>query len=773
MKRFIVIGATLLLVAASCAIEEGKVPSGEGAKDVILAYAEEPSANDDTRLQLSGTNLVWQKDDQITVVGTSATTFTLSSGAGSSLGEFSGNISAAGAAPYFALSPADPSATVTSSKLSFTIPQEIVAITGNIAGNSNPMVGEKNGSTVQFRNLFGFLKMSFTSNTSVKIKKIALHDLGGNVLWGTCEVPLKKDGTLDYGHIRMVAQADTQSNTIDLVFPSYVTFNSTERAYYFPVPPGALDYGFSIVLYQYDSAQPDGIGKAYTFLQKISSPVTAQRSVIINMDEVMLTEKSEALEVKARGYYKSLFVDAGQNLSNYYTTSHLPWVPDMGLSNDYEYIAGTNGTALTEKQNEVLVYSEEDNNGVLLYPDGSPRFRMVYVNGGSSDEHGESLTQDGRDRFHDFFHAGGSYVGTCAGTFLATTWYTTNNGSSTYRRYGNTNPSKNNSFGIWPGSIRHTCMPRSTSKYTNVYSAMKILPKMKELGLTNTNDTIELVRHHGGSYLPNDSRNKDIEKDVLMSYQYTTQVQETGLTPDSTYLTKADYSYTEYNLYNSYMFGFGNKSDGYGSKVDEVAVWAYKKDSTSGRAVLCGSHPEAEKSGKKLELMETMVKYALAGTGDPVVKGTLKIGEITSMDGVAQGIGDRQYHHFKFMATSDLGTVKVKLRSSAGANLYLALRKGDFAWLSDADYVLCNSGGDKTLLIKNLQPGEWYLSVYCATTVTATKQSSPYYFSYSGNTAVLNGIPYSIGIVPSEISANSIDSFEGDNVGTVSLSMDD
>jgi len=773
MKKSFIPALSLLLLTASCAIDEGKIGTEEEkATDIISAYMESPSGGN-TKLCLDGTSLNWQDNDKISVVGTTSATFTLSSGTGYTSGTFTGKFSDAGTAPYFAVSPNDASASVASSKLSFTVPQ---VIDGYNSVKSFPMAGAVSGGAVQFNNLFGLLKMNIRSDSPIQIKKIALHDLGGNVLWGTCEVPIKQDGSLDYANIRMTATSETASNTINLVYSSYIQFEDVAQSCCFPVPPGALDHGFSLVLYQYDSSQPDCIGKAYTFLQKVSSPVTAQRSFIINIDNVSLTEKSEPKDVKARGYYKSLFVDAGYGLSQYYTTSHLPWIPALSMSADYEYFDGREISAAKTKQTEILIESDADANGVLLYPDNSPRFRMVYVNGGSSEDHGKSLGFDGCERFHQFFHNGGSYVGTCAGSFMATTWYTTNTGNTTYLRYNNPSHADNPSFGIWPGTIRHTRMPVSTSDYRSIYTAMKA--KCSFAGVSE-GDTIELVRHHGGSYLNDHPKNKNIEgAEEIFSYQYTTKVQGDASTTDG--VSEAGHSFKEENL-NTAIFGNTSSSTKgeYGPKVDSTSIWAYKKpDGSTGRAVLCGSHPEGEKRGKKLNLMKGMVSYALEGTGNPKVKQNIAIGDFVTMDASDTKIGDRQYHHFTFDVPSE-GGVKVSLNGIGGtdANLYLALKRGDFAWMSDADYVLCTSGNQKTFKIKSIPEGKWYLAVYCASTVIANSSSASsekiHFFQYDDEKGVLNGVPYTILIEPLGTSASQIDSFVGDNVGTVSLSMDD
>ena len=60
-----------------------------------------------------------------------------------------------------------------------------------------------------------------------------------------------------------------------------------------------------------------------------------------------------------------------------------------------------------------------DENGILLYPDGAPRFRVVYMNGGRAKAHGGTLGEQGRKNYRMFVANGGGYVGSCAGAFIA------------------------------------------------------------------------------------------------------------------------------------------------------------------------------------------------------------------------------------------------------------------------------------------------------------------------------------------------------------------
>ena len=162
--------------------------------------------------------------------------------------------------------------------------------------------------------------------------------------------------------------------------------------------------------------------------------------------------------------------------------------------------------------------------------------------------------------------------------------------------------------------------------------------------------------------------------------------------------------------------------------------------------------------------MSFMLRYAMDGGGDAVVKagdlenpGTRTMSQVSSAgDPDHAKIGDRQYHHFRFVAAAEIPDFELTLSSgygpASGVTLYLALRKDGLAWISDADYVLCNRGGNKKFSIKNLPAGTWYVSVYCETTVTATPTEIPTttsriaYWNYTGHTEVLDGIAYSLSI---------------------------
>ena len=116
----------------------------------------------------------------------------------------------------------------------------------------------------------------------------------------------------------------------------------------------------------------------------------------------------------------------------------------------------------------------------------------------------------------------------------------------------------------------------------------------------------------------------------------------------------------------------------------------------------------------------------------------------TDNDPAYTKVGDRQCHHFVFALPSGARNVKVRLESLEGFNLSLMLAEGTFAFKEDAKYKLENNDSVKELTFDTLPKGTWYVGVQCEDTPDVSE--GDYGYIYSGNTAVLNGAPYSISV---------------------------
>ena len=182
------------------------------------------------------------------------------------------------------------------------------------------------------------------------------------------------------------------------------------------------------------------------------------------------------------------------------------------------------------------------------------------------------------------------------------------------------------------------------------------------------------------------------------------------------------------------------------------AAWAYKQNAASGRVIAIGSHPESRGYGEILDLMASLVRYAIDGNGDTPVKGALKDGEPRVMDRTTADklpaytrIGDLQYHHFYLDVPKGTKRVTVELSTPEGwkdFDLYLFAAPGKPAFKSNAAWKNVVLGSDKKLTVDNPKAGRLYISVQCATTVDTLE--SKYGDTYTGRTEVLNGVPYTI-----------------------------
>ena len=406
------------------------------------------------------------------------------------------------------------------------------------------------------------------------------------------------------------------------------------------------------------------------------------------------------------GYYKDVFMDSGIHMID---RADLPATRFLGLSMETFIAAPYYPSELTIMdtiiQKELICGNPWDDNGILLYPDGEPRFRMIYMNGGLATRHGNSLTQKGRDNIRKFIENGGSYVGSCAGMFLAS--------NGVYEEGKDYAPNKSY-LSIWPGTTHHTELNDS---YTSVkLSEDSPLLKYYDFGGDLMIDTL---RHSNGGYA---------------------YYGEGGIIPEGTEpLLRFVYDTVSVDAKTRHIH-------------DQVCTWAYKKNEESGRVVITGSHPEGVTEGERLELMAAMMQYAMDGNGIEKIKGELVPGELREMkkstadsDPLYTKIGDLQYHHFKVNVPANAKRLVISLKGydkKDGFDLSLCAKAGEFAFHHNTDIKDVSQGCVKDLIIDVPQAGEWYISVRCENTVET--RNGRYGTEYIKGREVLNGVPYSI-----------------------------
>lgn len=401
-----------------------------------------------------------------------------------------------------------------------------------------------------------------------------------------------------------------------------------------------------------------------------------------------------------RGYYKDVFMNGGINLTS---RRDLPATRYLGLSLEYFASAATKEMTQTDTllQANIFCGYDEDTNGWLLYPDGAPRYRMVYFNGGKAYAHGKSLTEAGRANVQRYIAGGGSYLGSCAGMFIA---------SKGVVNDGETITKTDCYLNLWPGTT-------TGSKLSATPTAMRVEKGSALLRYYNFGGDrrVDDVYHNNGGYIYHGNN---------------------GIVPEDT------------EPLMRYIFDNTDKV-----QIDgEVSTWAYKHSDESGRVLVTGSHPEGITSGERLEYMAAMVLYTLDGNGVPKLKGELIPGEQRAMNKRTEDntpeytrIGDRQYHHFKFSIPKGCKQAVITLMGYKGEdkfNLSLCAKRGEMAYHDNTTHQNVSRGCNKKLILTDPKAGEWYVSVFCETTVTAVE--GKYGTTYEGRTDVLNGVPYSI-----------------------------
>ena len=432
--------------------------------------------------------------------------------------------------------------------------------------------------------------------------------------------------------------------------------------------------------------QHEIIGLVLTQTQRSTNPRGAFRAMVESacLDrEDNRTDKSVESLAHQAGFYKDIFMSSGANL-----TSRKTLFAADTLDLSYEYYAGKDAF----QQNKLLVGTKEDSNGVLLYPDGQPRFRMLYVNGGGATSHGKSLTSAGRQLLRQFHANGGSYCGSCAGSFLSGR----NVDQRTEPRLGYLH--------IFPYNTLNTGLKKARLKH--VIPETSALLRYRDFG---SDRQIADVYHNNGNWLSTKEGEHLKETEILATYRH----------PD-------------------------HKIDG------GAAIWAYRKDASQGRVVNIGSHPEGVAEGEQLALTQACFLYALEGTGSPQIKGTLVSDSTRTMDRQTSDgepaltrIGDRQYHHFRFEVTAETPRVSIEVDSDADVDLNLYLHRDSAAFADHATHQKVEPGSSKQLAV-TLQPGTWYVGVHCATTVRSVNDANSGFYRYYAHRELLNGVAYTI-----------------------------
>ena len=352
------------------------------------------------------------------------------------------------------------------------------------------------------------------------------------------------------------------------------------------------------------------------------------------------------------GYAADLFMDSAHDLTS---RDQLYAAEFLGLS--YDALVTDN----IDVQNATIVGDAEDPNGALLYPDGAPRYRVIYTNGGSATGHGTSLGEDGRQRVRDFVAGGGSYTGSCAGAFITMLHYSV----SDWEADGDHEPY----YHLWPGVGDTTY---TGSEYHDI--------------------VFEQTDHPLVAMYP--SLADGLVSDVYHNYGCRLDPDNFDMPPGTTYLGLMDDPGT-YAL------------DGYYNML------IYEGTDEDGRVVVTCSHPEGHDDGEQLDLTAAILQHALDGMGSPWgAKGMLGLDRRVGMERQDELLGDGQYHHWEIELPANAAQLEIRLEAlEADADLYVMFDqrpdRGEHLQASEQPGTQ-----DERIVLESPQPGTWHVAVY-------------------------------------------------------------
>ena len=270
MKKYIqsMMAFAAIVSFASCSSEDNNTTiENESATKVMTFTATQEGNEASTRAILSGTNIHWESEDEISIFdGTNNNQFTLTDGAGSTSGKFSGEAGQSNS--YTAVYPYQSTASLSGTNVTnVTLPATQTATDNSFDKNAALMMAQSNSTTLEFKNVVGYVKVKPNFDCT-RIELMAFDNSA--VLAGT--------GTVSYngGEPKLdLSNAETKNNAITLTGDI-----KAGNYYYIAVPPVTLKAGWTIKFTASD-------GKVYS--RKGTNDITFTRNKVTNLGEFATT----------------------------------------------------------------------------------------------------------------------------------------------------------------------------------------------------------------------------------------------------------------------------------------------------------------------------------------------------------------------------------------------------------------------------------------------------------------------------------------------------
>ena len=324
MKKYIqsMMAFAAIVSFASCSSEDNNTTiENESATKVMTFTATQEGDEQSTRAAISTSDskvINWESEDKISLLYSSENKqFTLTDGAGSPSGKFSGEALESG--PYTAVYPYQSTASLSGNDVTnVTLPATQTATANSFDKNAALMMAKSDNTTLDFKNAVGYVKVT----PKFACSKIVLQAVNPTeYLAGKC--------TLSYGDGKpSIAFTPEQSTSITL--SGNITANTV---YYIAVPAVTLSAGWSISF-------TDTTGDVYT--RTGSKSITFKRNTIINLGEFSRTDNKLKLTLSKNGEVPAdkqvdmgVFTIGDKNYRVIFATSNL--TKDGLAENEYDF----------------------------------------------------------------------------------------------------------------------------------------------------------------------------------------------------------------------------------------------------------------------------------------------------------------------------------------------------------------------------------------------------------------------------------------------------
>jgi len=263
----------IVLTMAACSPKEALQVENPLKKEVTITAT---SANE-TKTTLSSNQIIWTVKDRVSVLSEGNNdSFTLTAGAGTTTGTFSGYL--AEAAQYTCLYPQQENAELSGSNIKFEIPAVQRWANGSFYGTNVSVASyDSNSTNIIFRNVCGLIQFDLTGIGTVS--EIRVTGTNGESLCGSYSCPVSTIGTNDQA---LTAVSGSASVTIDC--GSGVALNrATPTSFVAVVAPGAFAKGLTVTITGKD-------GETQEFKTSENNTIVRSGRIIMPVKDVEFTE---------------------------------------------------------------------------------------------------------------------------------------------------------------------------------------------------------------------------------------------------------------------------------------------------------------------------------------------------------------------------------------------------------------------------------------------------------------------------------------------------